>query len=289
MQELRFDLAHLRLSALAMGSPEKPLMLALHGWLDNAASFIPLSAYLDDYYVVAVDLAGHGNSAHRAPGNHYHQLDFVQDLHELVESQGWQRFVLLGHSMDGIIASLYASCFSEKVSHLITIEAFGPLTQDADSSARQLRESIESRMWASRTKARHPASLAQAIEARLNAGDISQQAATLLIERNVGQQDGSYYFKTDRRLRTVSSLRLTLPQAEAFMRNIACPVLAILGNEGFVSMREVFTQRRAWLAQLSSVECAGHHHLHMDNPADVAQAIIDFLSQNDAALPLQSN
>ena len=278
MQELRFDLAHLSLSALAMGSPDKPLMLALHGWLDNAASFIPLSAYLDDYYVVAVDLAGHGNSAHRAPGNHYHQLDFVQDLHELVESQGWQRFVLLGHSMGGIIASLYASCFSEKVSQLITIEAFGPLTQDADSSARQLRESIESRIRANRTKARHPASLAQTIEARVNAGDISQQAATLLVERTVGQHDTGYYFKTDRRLRTVSSLRLTMPQAEAFMRNILCPVLVILGDKGFASLREVLSQRSAWLTQLSTVECAGHHHLHMDNPAEVAQAIRAFLS-----------
>ena len=289
MQELRFELAHLSLSGLAMGSPDKPLILALHGWLDNAASFVPLSAYLDDYYVVAIDLAGHGHSAHRAAGNHYHQVDFVQDLHELVESQGWQRFILLGHSMGGIIASLYASCFSEKISHLITIEAFGPLTQDADTSARQLRESIESRLKVNRSVARHPTSLAQTIDARIKAGDISREAATLLVERNVGQQDGQYYFKTDRRLRTVSSLRFTLPQAEAFMRHIRCPVLVIIGDKGFISLREALTERRSWLAHLNTAECAGHHHLHMDNPADVAQAIIDFLSQNAAALPLQSN
>ncbi|KXI28667.1 alpha/beta fold hydrolase [Paraglaciecola hydrolytica] len=278
MQELRFELAHLTLSGLGLGDPNKPMILALHGWLDNAASFIPLSEHLSDFYIVALDITGHGNSAHRALGNHYHLLDFVQDIHELVESQGWPPFILLGHSMGGIIASLYASCFNDKVSKLISIESFGPITKDARSSPQQLRESIESRIKANQSQARHPSSLEQTIAARARAGDMSLLAAGLLVERNVGQKDGQYFFKTDRKLRTFSSVRITEEQAEAFMRNITCPMLVVHGDRGFEFMRAAFKHRQNWVTQLTAAECSGHHHVHMDNPEAVAQPIREFLT-----------
>ena len=34
-------------------------VLALHGWLDNAASFVPLAAQLPGLELVAIDLPGH--------------------------------------------------------------------------------------------------------------------------------------------------------------------------------------------------------------------------------------
>lgn len=277
MQELSFKLNSLTLRGLGFGDPNKPLILALHGWLDNAASFIPLSAYLDDYYIVALDITGHGNSDHRHAGSHYHLLDFVYDLHELVESQLWSNFILLGHSMGGIIASLYTSCFSEKVTQLISIESFGPMTKEPQSSPEQLRESIENRLNALKTPTTHPSSLSRTIEARAKAGDMSQQSAALLVNRNVEKRNENYYFKTDRRLRTSSTLRLTDEQAEAFMRKIHCPMLLIQGTQGFESMRKAFEQRQSWVAKLKSVKCAGHHHLHMDNPAEIAQHIVSFI------------
>jgi pimeloyl-ACP methyl ester carboxylesterase len=277
MQELSFELSHLTLRGLGLGDPSKPMILALHGWLDNAASFIPLANYLPDYYIVALDITGHGLSDHRPQGCHYHQLDFVHDIHELVESQQWQSFILLGHSMGGIIASLYASCFSERVSKLISIESFGPMSKEADSSPVQLRESIENRLKANSSAAKHPSSIESTIEARAKAGDISVASASLLIHRNIEQRDEQYFFKTDRRLRTFSSLRITDSQAEAFMRGIVCPMLVIMGDQGFESMKKALSHRLKWLANLQVIECEGHHHLHMDGPIPVAKQINDFL------------
>lgn len=280
MHDVKFSLSNIQLSGLSNGNLGKPLIIALHGWLDNACSFVPLSKYLNDYHLIAIDFAGHGLSSHRSADAHYHQIDFVHDLHELVVSQGFGSFILLGHSMGGIVASMYASCFPEFVSHYITIESFGPLTKTAESSATQMRESIESRLKLQAREAKHPQSYETVVKARAKAGDLTLEAAETLVNRNIYEQDGELRFRTDRRLRTLSSLRVTNEQAEHFMRNIACPTLAIMGNQGYEMMRERVQERLSWVPNLSHTQCEGGHHLHMDNPEQISVCIAEFLSAN---------
>ena len=55
----RVELAALRFNP---GAPQR--VLALHGWLDNAASFAPLAAAWPDCEIVALEFAGHGRSGH---------------------------------------------------------------------------------------------------------------------------------------------------------------------------------------------------------------------------------
>ncbi|GAB2700061.1 alpha/beta fold hydrolase [Aliiglaciecola aliphaticivorans] len=278
MHDVRFSLPNLELAGLANGHTDKPLIIALHGWLDNAASFIPLSHYLNDYHLIAIDFAGHGHSSHRSADAHYHQIDFVHDLHELVLSQGYKNFILLGHSMGGIVGSLYASSFPEFVSHFITIESFGPMSKDAQTSPVQMRESIESRLKLRAREAKHPKSYDSVVNARALAGDLSEEAATLLVNRNLLEQNGQLRFRTDRRLRTLSSIRLTDEQAKHFMQNIQAPTLAIMGTSGYEVMREKMQERFDWVTNLSHVTCEGGHHLHMDYPQQIAAKLLNFLA-----------
>jgi pimeloyl-ACP methyl ester carboxylesterase len=277
-QALEFPLANITLRGIGYGDPSKPMVLALHGWLDNAASFQPIADYLTDYYILALDITGHGLSSHRSHGAHYHLIDFAYDLYELAESQGWQSFILMGHSMGGIIATIYASCFPEHVSKLISIESFGPMTKDTQSSPTQLRDSILSRLKAQQSAAKHPISIERTVEARAKVGDINIESARLLITRNIREENEQLFFTTDRRLRTFSSLRMTESQAEAFLRNIQCPTLVITGSKGYESMRSTLQKRLAWVEHLTVAECEGYHHLHMDNPRPVAENIAGFLS-----------
>jgi pimeloyl-ACP methyl ester carboxylesterase len=277
-QDLEFPLANITLRGVGYGDPSKPMVLALHGWLDNALSFQPISKYLSDYYILAIDITGHGLSSHRSNGAHYHLIDFAYDLHELIESQGWQSFILMGHSMGGIISTIYASCFPEHVSKLISIESFGPMTKDTKSSPTQLRDSILSRLKAQQSEAKHPSSIERTVEARAKVGDIKLESARLLITRNIREENQRLFFTTDRRLRTFSSLRMTDAQAEAFLRNIQCPTLVITGSQGYETMRIILQKRLDWVEDLTVAECEGHHHLHMDNPQPVAAKIVDFLS-----------
>ncbi|GGD63793.1 alpha/beta fold hydrolase [Lacimicrobium alkaliphilum] len=282
MTELSFQLRHLRLSGQRFGDPQGAKVLALHGWLDNSASFIPLAEHLECIDLVAVDLTGHGHSAHRSADAHYHLPDWIQDIYELTQSLGWNEFHLLGHSLGGIISSLYAATFPEHIKTLTTIEAFGPLSREATSSATQLRESVISRIEIDNKEARHPPSLERATTARMMAGDLARESARLLVQRNLAEDGQQLKWRTDRRLRTISSLRMTEEQATAFIREIVCPVLSITGSKGFEKVR-LNQQRRASLVEkLQVAECEGGHHLHMDNPQPVAQQFLSFLREHGA-------
>ncbi|WP_438863543.1 alpha/beta fold hydrolase [Neptunicella sp.] len=277
MQEVSFKLPNITLSALAFGDSSKPLIVALHGWLDNAASFIPLAPFLADYHVIALDMAGHGLSQHRSADANYHLVDWVQDLHQLFELNQWSEVILLGHSLGGIVASMYASCFPQQISKLIVMESFGPLTEAATTSPEQLKRSIISRIEIEHKVARHPATIRQAVQARKVAGDLSLDAARLLVSRNLDDSSGELRWRTDRRLRTVSSLRMTDEQAQAFMQAIKVPMLLILGQNGFEKLKVNFQHRQQWVADLHSSTCPGGHHLHMDHPFAVAEKIKTFL------------
>ena len=94
----------LRLAGWHTGSalPSQPV-LCLHGWLDNANSFLPLATALSELPLLALDLAGHGHSSHRSVDAHYYLFDYVADIATLCRQQGWQQLTIIGHSMGGMV------------------------------------------------------------------------------------------------------------------------------------------------------------------------------------------
>jgi len=79
--EMTFTIPNRKIAALSNGQTGKPLLLMVHGWLDNSASFTKLIPLLNEFHVIAIDLPGHGKSSHRSADAHYHLLDYVHDLH----------------------------------------------------------------------------------------------------------------------------------------------------------------------------------------------------------------
>ena len=77
-----------RIALLDNGRQGKPLIVALHGWLDNGASFLPLVPHLDECHLVCVDLPGHGHSDHKPTP--YVFVDWLDDLHQIAQAAGWQ-------------------------------------------------------------------------------------------------------------------------------------------------------------------------------------------------------
>jgi len=257
------------------------VVLALHGFLDNAASMACLAPAMSQYQYIAIDLPGHGLSDHRPPCAHYNQMDYIQDLHELVVSQDWQDIVIVGHSMGGILASIYAAVFPEQVSAIAMIDACGPLTLPPETSTEQLRASILSRLpKPGRTGSPREVDLDAAVAARCKMSDITAEHAATILRRNITiREDGLSGWRSDPRLRTKSSLRLTESQAQNLMQAIECPVWIGGATDSFKEMDTTYEKRKSWLKNSRFELFSGGHHFHMVNPSAVGNAICRFVEE----------
>lgn len=275
--ERRFHVYGQELAALQWPGEGMPI-LALHGWLDNAASFVPLAGKLPNP-MVALDFAGHGHSDHRPPHQATHYVDHVRDVMAVADALGWERFVLIGHSMGAGVASLVAGTFVDRVDRLVLIEGLGPLATTGEEAPDTLRKAIE-QMQALPGKRKPVYNDPElAVAARVPAlGGLEEASARLLCERGLEPVTGGWTWRADARLRLTSSLRLTEEQVEAFVRAIRAPTLLILGDQGLGGGSRS-EHRIGWLADVTVGRLPGRHHLHMDDPAPVATEIRDFLKR----------
>jgi pimeloyl-ACP methyl ester carboxylesterase len=112
-------------------------VLCLHGWLDNSNSFAYLGPYLEKkgiYTVVASDHVGHGRSDHNGLGSLNQFSAYVTHVKGLLDVLGWDKVDIIGHSLGAAVGMIFASCFPEKVKHLVLIDGFGPITKPASTS-----------------------------------------------------------------------------------------------------------------------------------------------------------
>src|SRR5690606_11797491 len=122
MREFHVDIPLGRIAGLR-NRGDGPRVLALHGWLDNAASFIPLARHLHAIDLVAIDQPGHGRSAHLPTGTDYSFVGAINAILDVADALGWDQFALLGHSMGAGIGSLIAAACPERIERLVAIEA----------------------------------------------------------------------------------------------------------------------------------------------------------------------
>ena len=277
-RERTIDTAHLRLSAKEWGDASLPPLLALHGWLDNAASFDALAPLLaDDFHIVALDLPGHGHSQHRPPGVRYHFIDYLDDVLAAADALGWKHFSLLGHSLGGGIASFLAAAFPERVQNLYLIEVAGAVSTPVENSCAQLRKGIDQFRDNADKALRVFADVDIAIAARRKAGDLSEAAARALVLRGIRQAAHGWSWSSDPRLMPAAPQRFAEEQVLAILAEVQAPTLLVLAQPMAIPIPEsLMLARAARIANLRLVRLPGNHHLHLENPAPVAQAILDF-------------
>jgi len=266
-EEIRIELADRTLAAQAWGDSGRPPLLALHGWLDNAASFSRIAPLLaDDRYVVALDLRGHGRSSHLPPGAWYHYVDYFNDLRAVLDHLGWQRAELLGHSLGGTLASLFAALYPERVDAVLLVEALGPLTVAPADTLAQLKRGVDERAaFAHRRPLRVFPDMETAISVRVAASGLSQDAARALVERGVLAVDGGYVWSSDPRLTLASPQRYTESQVLAMLGGIRAPTLLVLADPATSYLPDsMMAPRIAEVADIEVVRLAGNHHLHLE-------------------------
>ena len=267
------------LSALHWANPGAPKLLCLHGWLDNAASFVPLSGYLQDFDVLALDFAGHGFSNHRPPYCRYYISENVYDVDAALDYLEWDQCHVLGHSMGGAVACHYTAVAPERVQRLVSLDAVGIFTQDESKSGKQWRQSMQN-VRQQRGFLRPYETVEQAMQARQKTAPLSDQAARLLCERSLEHNGDYYQWRTDQRLNWRSPQILSNAQAVSVLQSVEAPTLLI--NSSYINRYlsdEELASRYAAIADCTIKNNPGHHHFHMENPEEVGAIITQFLLQ----------
>lgn len=274
----------LRLHFVDWGNEGAPPLLLVHGGRDHARSFDPIARVLRRrHHVVALDLRGHGDSAHAA-GGAYHMANFVLDLARLVDWTAPEQVTLLGHSLGGAIVLHYAGTYPERVSKLVAIEGLGPspaLRQEmlAVAAPERLRRWTEEQRALAARRPRRYASLDEAA-ARMREENafLSPELALHLTRHAVARnEDGTLSWKFDPAIRGSSAVRPDFEGLEATWARIPCPVLLVRGAKSWASDPEADGRISHFRnARLVNVAEAGHW-VHHDQPGEFLRAVGAFL------------
>jgi pimeloyl-ACP methyl ester carboxylesterase len=122
----------LGLRYLEWGRPSALPILCVHGYTSSAEAFNALARRLGDRgHIIVMDVRGHGESAW-SPDGAYQYADQAGDLAALVDALGIERFVLIGTSMGGVIAMVYAGQRGGRLRGLI-LNDIGPEVEAGSS------------------------------------------------------------------------------------------------------------------------------------------------------------
>ncbi len=127
------------------GNPDLPVVLCLHGVLDQGAVWDGLAPTLvaQGYRVIAPDLRGHGESGHLGPEGNYQVLDHLADVDALTHCLGLGRMALVGHSMGAMVAAAFASARPHKVNTLVLAEPVVPGEDNGSQASDHLRAHLD--------------------------------------------------------------------------------------------------------------------------------------------------
>lgn len=281
MKNFSLTIPGLTIACKSWGNPGNPPILALHGWLDNADSFEPLAQYLrDTFYVVAIDLPGHGHSSHLPSCSFYHFTDSIFYVLQIMDALGLDKVHLLGHSMGACLSSLVAGVAPDRFLSISLIEGLGPFSSPPETACKQLGDYLTYLNETAIKPSKGYAKIASAALARAQRGYVTLDMARKLVERALIERDGKYYWRHDRRLLVPSPLRMTETQILSCLAAIKAQTCLILADGGFSFDTDVMKERIKAVTPMEIERLPGGHHIHMEKPEEIALLLIKFLAKH---------
>ena len=279
-QEREWKIDGLRISGLSWGDSALPTIIALHGWLDNAASFWKLAPLLENYQVIAIDLPGHGLTDDRSPDATYQIWDDLPQLVKLIEDVSSLPIVLMGHSRGAIISLFLAAVLSEKVRAMVALDALIPDPQPEGNITNQLKKFIKERQNLINKKPTYLRNREDVIRRRCSVG-LSLDAAEILARRSLLHvKDKGYFWRFDQRLKGASAVKFSKDDLSDILGNIEIPVMLAIASDGYANSSSQLDAISETLTRCEIVRVKGGHHFHMEESAQyLSQIIDDFLAR----------
>ncbi|MFI0370580.1 alpha/beta fold hydrolase [Actinomadura sp. 1N219] len=278
MEDRFTTLGGLRAHYVEWGDPAAPPVVLLHGLRSYARTWDGVAAALAaDHRVLALDHRGRGDSAWD-PARDYYTGAYVRDLEEFADRLGLDRFALVGHSMGGANALVYASRHPDRVRRAV-IEDMGPGASAGGAGAERIKREL----------AETPRAFADLDEARAYWRSVRPAASDDAIESRVrhtvtGDGRGALTWKFD--LDGIAAARLDAGPSRQVdlwpcVERLACPALVLRGGDSDYLSRDVCLRMAARQPLLEWAEIPGAgHYVHDDDPAAFAAAVTAFLRED---------
>lgn len=274
-------------------------VLMLHGWMDNCRTFWTLAPSLQKtgFEIVALDIVGHGQSDHKCrDGPATVMAEACYYVAEVMRQLDWKSACIVGHSMGGAIGLLYAAAFPEQCERLVFLDSLGPLTKPPQQTSKTIRKHVEKRAAGNRSlynedKKGGPRiypSLDAAVAARLQTvamfpgnQTLSKEAAVEMVQRATKPADEGVVFRHDPRLHWPSILFMTDEQVGALQRDVQCPSLVVLAENGIPFEESHLARTKETLQPQKLLRLPGCHHFHADpeTAGAVLHEIKEFLTK----------
>lgn len=265
-----------QLSAKEWGPDDGEPVIAIHGWLDNAASFDVLAPMLNGIRIVAVDVRGHGLSSHKESCEGYNLFSVIRDIYAVADYLKWDTFSLLGHSMGGTVATLAAGTIPERVKRIAALAVFCPIEVPEDSAAQLLADSITHQPLLKLKPVREYNDIDQMVASRIKRSPfkISHEAASLLVQRGYKKTaNGKYTWNTDIKHQLPFGVRLTKGQVAGFLSGISAE-FCFVQAENLLFPEDLVKNRLDLIKNSEIYDIGGEHHFHMENEAPVIAEIL---------------
>ncbi|MDF1661260.1 MAG: alpha/beta hydrolase [Planctomycetota bacterium] len=253
----------------------KTPIICIHGFLDHGGTFGPLVPTLaKEHPVVLLDRRGYGDSDH-IPHGRYHFTAHLLDIANLIKELEAECVILMGHSMGGLIALLYAGTYPDQIEKLIVLESFGIKDETKESPERirswiaaQQRDPEEPKVYESIEVA---LKRLKAVHKNVPADILKAWGLRGLKELD----DGQVRFKADPKHKGREPIVFREDIVRVHAQKIACPTLVARGTESVVK------EFPSWVDEIPNVkkaEMPGGHMCHLEHPDLLINILKDFLA-----------
>ena len=269
-----------------------PTLVLLHGWMDVSASYqFTVDALQHERRIIAPDWRGFGLTT-GAPVDHYVFADYLADLDLLLDHYApGEAIDLVGHSMGGNVAMMYAGVRPERIRRLVNLEGFGLPATRPDQAPKRYAQ------WIDEIKQLHTGDMA------LKGYDSQDGVARRLMKTNPRLSEdkaqwlaghwaqpnaqGQWEILGDPAHKITSAQLYRLDEAMALYKNITAPVLSLEASDDSLGQwwkgRYTLGEYHQRLTHVRNCRTAvvhdAAHMLHHDQPAQVARLIEEFLEQ----------
>ena len=285
MRTQKLDIRGLQIHIQEWGKVNSPKLLFVHGWMDCGASFKHLMPKLTQYFhVIAPDLRGFGESEHDPTG--YWFPDYLADLDEIIHHVcPNEKINIVGHSMGGNIALMYAGIKTDKVNKVMSLEGIGlPATTPKDALSKY-QQWMQQTILAEPTKV-YPNSTALKNSIRQVNPSLSEDVILELVDLwgKPLDEKGAYILKHDHKHRNANPIRYNFADILEIWKAVEAETALVMATDSIfynklgqqddrlLKMKETLNIKAEHYYEIHNC----NHMLHLEQPEVTADIVIDF-------------